>query len=100
MIGFLLVLALVPAAPGQCVLTSEDKAANAKLSWVDFDQKGTLPSTGRELMERGCYQAAVDAWADYMINGPVANPREQRSRTRTAAPRASPPRAPGRDAAR
>lgn len=78
MIGLLLALALAPAKPAQCTLTREDTAANAKLSWDDFDQKGTLPSTGRKLMERGCFKAAVEAWADYMIKGPVAAPDEQR----------------------
>ena len=78
MIGLLLALGLAPASPNSCSLTAEDKAANAKLSWDDFDQKGTLPSTGRKLMERGCFETAADAWADYMINGPVAAPPEQR----------------------
>ena len=79
MIVYLLMLAATQSAtPGTCGLTPQDKAANAKLSWDDFDQKGTLPSTGRKLMERGCFEAAADAWADYMINGPVAAPNETR----------------------
>lgn len=78
MSSLLVVLALVTAAAEGCTLTLEDKAANAKLSFDDFDQKATLASTGRKLMERGCADAAAEAWADYLIRGPIPLPNQQR----------------------
>ena len=66
-----------PVQPA-CALTEADKAANAELSWEDFDQRGTLPSTWRKLDEAGCRQQAIEALLDYTIKGPVADPYQQR----------------------
>ena len=53
-----------------CRLTAADKAANAKLSFDAFDQKGVSPSTWRQLENRGCHEGAVAAADDYLVNGP------------------------------
>ena len=55
------------AAP-QCRLTAADKAANARLSYDDFDQKGTLPSSWRALSNAGCDLMAAEAAEDYMLH--------------------------------
>jgi hypothetical protein len=57
-----------------CKLTAEDKAANAKLSFDDFDQKGASSTTWRALMNRGCPGIAADAADDYLVNGPAQTP--------------------------
>lgn len=80
---FLYALALVgasvelPSQPG-CALTTADRAANAGLSFEDFDQKGTLPSTFRALSERGCAREAAEAAEDYLLNGPARTDYQQR----------------------
>ena len=61
-----------------CVLTVADKAANAALSFDDFDQKATLPSTPRKLSERGCEREAAEAAQDYLLNGPARTDYHQR----------------------
>jgi hypothetical protein len=62
-----------PAAPDRtgCHLTAEDLAANARLSFEDFDQAGVTPATARKLGERGCYSEAARASEHYLIHGPV-----------------------------
>jgi hypothetical protein len=57
-------------AAADCRLTAADKAANALLSYDDFDQKGTLPASFRALDIRGCDAAAADAAEDYMLRHP------------------------------
>jgi hypothetical protein len=64
--------------PPSCSLDEAGKRANASLSFQDFDQAGTLPSTSRRLGEQGCWREAVEATADYLVKGPVASPGEQR----------------------
>lgn len=80
-IDFLLLIAaaaIQAPEPQSCVLDEAGKRANATLSFNDFDQAGTLPSTARKLGERGCWTEAAEATADYLIRGPVPNPGEQR----------------------
>lgn len=60
-----------------CRLTPEEKAANAKLSFEDFDQKGTTSSTWRALMEKGCPGRAAEATDDYLVNGPAQTPEHK-----------------------
>lgn len=74
---FLLLAAAVAQAP-QCALTTEDKIANARLNFEDFDQKGTTPATARQLSQRGCWRAAVEATEDYLANGPLGTEGQQR----------------------
>jgi len=77
----LLMAALAPATialTDACVVTPADYVANAKLSFDDFDQKGTLPNSARKLGERGCWKQAAEATADYLIHGPLPSPRQQR----------------------
>ena len=81
MIELLLLLATatpVPAVTPVCLLDGSGKQADAKLSFEDFDQVGTLPLTWRKLAEAGCYKEAIAAISDYLINGPVLNPKQQR----------------------
>ena len=58
------------ADEAKCTLTPADKAANARLSFDDFDQKGVTPSTWRALEVAGCRKQAVEAAQDYLVNGP------------------------------
>jgi hypothetical protein len=60
-----------------CHLTQEDKAANARLSFDDFDQKGSLPSTWRALMHANCPGRAAEAADDYLVNGPGLTPDQK-----------------------
>jgi hypothetical protein len=60
-----------------CHLTPDDKMANAKLSFDDFDQKGTLSSTWRALMQANCPGRAAEAADDYLVNGPVLTPDQK-----------------------
>jgi hypothetical protein len=81
MISLLLIFAspaLVPATKPKCLLDEAGKQANSALSFEDFDQLGTLPSTWRKLAEAGCQNEAVEAVSDYLIKGPVANPKQKR----------------------
>jgi hypothetical protein len=61
----------------RCKLTAEDKAANAGLSFDEFDQQGTTPSTWRALMNRGCPGRAAEAADDYLVNGPPQTPEHK-----------------------
>jgi hypothetical protein len=61
----------------RCKLTVEDKIANAQLSFDDFDQKGTSPSTWRALMNRDCPGGAAEAADDYLVNGPPQTPEHK-----------------------
>lgn len=60
-----------------CHLTPEDKIANAKLSFEDFDQKGTTSSTWRALMHANCPGRAAEAADDYLVNGPPQTPEHK-----------------------
>jgi hypothetical protein len=51
-----------------CTLTAADKAANALLSYDDFDQKGSLPSSWRALSNARCDLLAAEAAEDYMLH--------------------------------
>jgi len=76
----LLCASVVPACADDghyCKLTAEDKAANAKLSFDDFDQNGTLPSTWRALMQANCPGRAAEAADDYLVNGPPQTPEHK-----------------------
>lgn len=66
------------SAQPTCASSTTDKAANAALSFDDFDQKGTLPSTFRALSERGCAREAAEAAEDYLLNGPARTDYQQR----------------------
>jgi hypothetical protein len=59
------------AGDADCHLTAADKAANAKLNFDAFDQKGVTSVTWRKLEERGCHAQAVAAAEDYLVEGPV-----------------------------
>jgi hypothetical protein len=83
MTGWILALAIGAAAPPPipptpCHLDAEGKRANAALTFDNFDQKGSIPSSARRLGETGCWREAAEATADYLIRGPVASPGEQR----------------------
>lgn len=81
MIGyFILLAAAAPAATNTagCTLSTEDKAANAKLSFEDFDQKGVTEATSRKLGERGCWKEAAEATEHYLIHGPFGSEAQQR----------------------
>ena len=67
-----------PVAVLDCTLTAADKAANARLSFDDFDQRGTLRSTWRALSEGGCERQAIEAAEDYLLHGPPRTDTEQR----------------------
>ena len=78
-----LALLLPAGAPGgdiepACHLTAADKAANAQLSFDDFDQKGVSPVTWRRLSTRGCHALAVEAAEDYLVHGRFKTASEQR----------------------
>ena len=81
-----IVLALASQAPltadvgakVRCSLSRAEMDANAKLTFKEFDQAGTLPSTWRALTAVGCWQQAIDALRDYAIRGPVPEPDHQR----------------------
>jgi hypothetical protein len=60
-----------------CHLTPEEKIANAKLSFDDFDQKGTTSSTWRALMKADCPGRAAEAADDYLVNGPMLTPDQK-----------------------
>jgi len=60
-----------------CKLTADEKAANAKLSFDEFDQQGTTPSTWRALMNRDCPGRAAEAADDYLVNGPAQTPEHK-----------------------
>lgn len=60
-----------------CRLTEADLAANAKLSFDDFDQRGTTPATARKLGERECYAEAARASEHYLLFGPDLEPKQR-----------------------
>ena len=60
-----------------CSLSAADMEANRRLTFEEFDQLGTTPSTGRALTLRGCYRQAVRATEDYLLFGPVLRKRER-----------------------
>jgi hypothetical protein len=60
-----------------CHLTPEEKIANAKLGFDDFDQKGTTSSTWRALMHANCPGRAAEAADDYLVNGPPQTPEHK-----------------------
>ena len=84
MIGLALALVFTQLAtqpsppPVKCFLDSEAKRANAQLSFENFDQIGTLPSSWRRLAEAECNAEAADAILDYLINGPILTPSQHR----------------------
>lgn len=49
-----------------CVLSEDNKTQNLTLTFQNFDQVGSLPSTARKLSERECYAAAALAGQDYL----------------------------------
>jgi hypothetical protein len=61
------------AAPAraECRLGDADLIANRSLTWQQFDQQATTPTSWRSLMARGCYDTAVIAYADYLAYGPI-----------------------------
>lgn len=61
-----------------CQITAADKASNAQMSFEDFDQKGVSPSTWRQLSDRGCYAAAVEAAEAYLVRARFTKASEQR----------------------
>lgn len=73
-----LLLVLAPTPATACALTAEDKAANAKLSFDDFDQKGVTPATARKLAEVGCWAESAEATQHYLLYGPPASEGQQR----------------------
>lgn len=54
-----------------CKLTQADMAANARLTFQEFDQQGVQPSTARSLGERACYAEAAAASEHYLVHGPI-----------------------------
>jgi hypothetical protein len=80
----LLTLASLSAAGAQaadttatCEITSADKASNAQMSFDDFDQKGVSAATWRQLSNRGCDAAAVEAAEDYLTHARFTKASEQ-----------------------
>ncbi len=73
----LLLAVLCAAAPAMasdedsCRLDDADLLANRALAWRDFDQAGSVPTSWRALVERGCDEEAVRAYTDYLAYGPV-----------------------------
>ena len=82
MIGLLLALLGSVTAQGSdnavCTLSEADRRANARLSFEEFDQTGSTPTSARRLGERGCWKEAAEATADYLIRGPAAPPEQLR----------------------
>ncbi len=73
----------IPAAQSasgeSCRITTADKARNAALSYVAFDQSGSLPSTARALADRGCHAAAAEAGEDYLARATFNSERARTS---------------------
>jgi hypothetical protein len=63
---------------GTCALSQEEKIANAKLTFDQFDQKGVTPSTWRQLSDQKCQLQAVEAAEDYLIHAHLENEAERR----------------------
>jgi hypothetical protein len=58
-----------PSERAECVLTDANLIANRNLTWQQFDQQTTTPTSWRSLIERKCYEAAAVAYADYLARG-------------------------------
>ena len=70
-----MILALLVAAAASvplpaCALKPSDRAANRRLTFGQFDQDGSMPSTARALAQRGCFASAAEATIDYLLHGP------------------------------
>ena len=65
-------------SPQSCALSAADLKANASLTFQQFDQEGSIPSSARQLADRGCFEAAAAATQHYLVNGPLATDRQQR----------------------
>jgi len=79
MISWLLFALQAPSAAAPvCQITPEQKAANAKLSFDDFDQKGVTPVTSRKLAEAGCWAESAEATQHYLLYGPQVSEGQQR----------------------
>jgi len=61
------------AADKSCDLAEVDYAANARLSFDDFDQKGTTPTTWRALSNQGCNEQAAAAAEDYLAHAKLSS---------------------------
>lgn len=59
-----------------CEVTEAQRAANRRLSFMEFDQEGATPQTARKLGERKCYAEAAAASEDYLLFGPELTRRE------------------------
>jgi hypothetical protein len=66
------------ASKAACQITLADKASNAQMSFEDFDQKGVTPSTWRQLSDRGCDAAAIEAAEAYLADARFTKASEQR----------------------
>ncbi len=66
----LLVAAALAPISNLCPITTVDRVANRKLSFEDFDQIGTIASSGRALAARKCLAQAIEANIDYLLHGP------------------------------
>jgi hypothetical protein len=55
----------------ECSLSEADLIANRSLTWREFDQEATTPTSWRALMARECYDSAVRAYADYLAYGAI-----------------------------
>lgn len=58
-------------ARAECRLSDADLIANRSLTWQQFDQQSTTPTSWRALMARECYETAAHAYADYLAYGPI-----------------------------
>lgn len=61
-----------------CDLSDQDKVANAELTFNEIDQKGTTPSTWRQLSNRHCEVQAIEAAEDYLVHGKSASDPQRR----------------------
>jgi hypothetical protein len=72
-------LARAEAPGGVCELSREDKIANSKLTFDQFDQIGVTPATWRQLEDKhGCHAQAVEAAEDYLIHAHFEHEAERR----------------------
>lgn len=69
-------VAPVSQAPPQCVLTDEQRQANRKLSWSDFEF-GATNGRPMALAGRKCFLEAALASRDYLTYGPLLATRQQ-----------------------
>ena len=80
LVFFLLPFAAI-ASDAACKLSQTDLVANAQLSFDDFDQKGTTPTTWRWFDDHHCYPQAAEAAEDYLMHARFQSSREQRDVT-------------------